>query len=112
MGSRRRLLAPRFFFLPPFLALALGRVLLAFFRALGRDGLRRFLFLAGAGSSIIGAGCGEGAEGGGYSGSIMPGPGQPPSQKSLGSSIRSLLRWVSVGVAFSLFRQPVPPSDA
>src|SRR5256885_10038789 len=55
---------------------------------------RRFLLLAGAGSSIIGAGCGEGAEGGGYSGSIMPGPVQLLSEKSLGSSIRSLLRWL------------------
>jgi len=105
-------LAARFFFLPPFLALALGRDLLAFLRALGREGFRRFLLLAGAGSSIIGAGCGEGAEGGGYSGSIMPGPVQLLSEKSLGSSIRSLLRWLSVGVAYSLSGEPVPASDA
>ncbi|PYP30158.1 MAG: hypothetical protein DMD47_10350, partial [Gemmatimonadetes bacterium] len=104
-------MAARFFFLPPFLALALGRDLLAFFRALGREGFRRFLFLVGAGSSIIGAGCGEGAEGGGYIGSIMPGPVQLLSEKSFGSSIRSLLRWLCVGVAYSLSGEPVPASD-
>src|SRR5207245_10206861 len=49
---------------------------------------------------------------GGYSGSIMPGPVQLLSEKSLGSSIRSLLRWLSVGVAYSLSGEPVPASDA
>src|SRR3989442_9626868 len=42
-GSRRPLLAPPFFFPPPFLALALGPALPAFFPAFGRDGFRPLL---------------------------------------------------------------------
>src|SRR2546427_11030579 len=41
----------------------------------------------------------------------MPGPVQLLSEKSFGSSIRSLLRWLCVGVAYSLSGEPVPASD-
>jgi len=100
-------------------ALARGRDFFAFFRALGRDA---FFFRAGArfafgrvllGSPIIGAGVGaEGWDGiDGIIGSIMPGPVQPLSEKSVSSSIGSLLRWLSVGVAYSLPCEGLNASD-
>jgi len=71
-------------------ALVRGRFRAAFFFAFGRDAF--FFFLAAGrgfgisrGSSRIGAGGVAGA--GGYSGSIMPGPVQLLSEKSVGSSI-------------------------
>jgi hypothetical protein len=74
------------------LALALGRFFAAFFFALGRDAF--FFFVAarrGFGislrSSRIGMGVGGVAGAGGYIGSIMPGPVQLLSEKSVGSSI-------------------------
>jgi hypothetical protein len=73
-------------------ALALGRLLPAFFFALGRAAFFRF-FAAGRGlgapigSGRIGAGAGGVDGAGGYIGSIMPGPVQLLSGKSVGSSI-------------------------
>jgi hypothetical protein len=95
--------------LPPRFALARGRFFAARFFALG---LAAFRLAAGLrrgdaiGSSIIGAGVGGVGAAGGYSGSIIPGPVQLLSEKSVGSSIgRSLLCWLSVGVAYSLPRE-------
>jgi len=71
-------------------ALAFGRFLAAlFFFALGRDAFL-FFFAGGRGlgaaiGSPIGIGGVDGA--GGYIGSIMPGPVQLLSEKSVGSSI-------------------------
>ncbi|PYP59120.1 MAG: hypothetical protein DMD44_05930 [Gemmatimonadetes bacterium] len=83
------------------MALARGRFFAARFFALG---LAAFRLAAGfrrgepIGSSIIGAGVGGVGGAGGYSGSIIPGPVQLLSEKSVGSSIgRSLLCWLSVG---------------
>jgi hypothetical protein len=75
-------LAPRF-------ALAFGRFAAVF--AFGRFAAFLF-FLTGfrfGAASLIGAGGGSGGGGGGYIGSIMPGPVQLLSEKSLGSSIGS-----------------------
>jgi hypothetical protein len=78
------------------LALARGRFFAAFFFALGRAAfLRRrdagFDFGAPIGCSRIGAGAGGIGGAGGYVGSIMPGPVQLLSEKSVGSSIGSFL---------------------
>jgi len=99
--------------------LARGRVFFAFFRALGRDafflrvGARLAFGAALRGSPIGDAGVGAGGWEGidGISGSIMPGPVQPLSEKSVSSSIGSLLRWLSVGVAYSLPRELINASD-
>ena len=90
-------------------ALAFGRVRFAFFFALGRAAFFRFRTAFRFGfralmvdSPVIGEG--EGADGGtlvyGIIGSIMPGPVQPLSEKSV--CIESLLSGLSVGVAYSL----------
>ncbi|HYT83909.1 MAG TPA: hypothetical protein VEK86_10675 [Gemmatimonadales bacterium] len=72
-------------------AFALGRFLPPCF-ALGRFVAFLFFFaglaVGAAGCSLIGVGVGSGADGG-YIGSIMPGPVQLLSEKSVGSSIGS-----------------------
>src|SRR5207245_2578651 len=88
--ERRRLLAAFFrLALGRRFALALGRFVAAFRFALGRDAFF-FFYAAGRGlgaaiGSPIGIGGVVGA--GGYIGSIMPGPVQLLSEKSVGSSI-------------------------
>jgi hypothetical protein len=98
--------------------LARGRFFAAFFFALGRAAfLRRrdagFAFGAPIGASRIGAGAGGIGGAGGYVGSIMPGPVQLLSEKSVGSSIGSFSSacWLSVGVAYSLPRECAHASE-
>jgi len=88
---RRRFLAAflRFALPPRRRARALGRFFAVFFFAFGRAAFLFFGRGLGAliGSSLIGEGIGGVAGAGGYNGSIMPGPVQLLSEKSVGSSI-------------------------
>lgn len=94
---RRRLRRVAFLFLPARF-LALGRLRLAFRFAAFRFAFCRRAFFFGLGARIgsgapIGDGIGGAGGADGKVGSIIPGPVQPLSVTSRGSSIESLLRW-------------------
>jgi hypothetical protein len=110
----------RFAFVLAFFAFAFGRVRLAFFLAFGRAAFFRLRTVTRFGfgavmldSPSIGEGDGAGGRLGtdGMIGSIMPGPVQPLSEKSVCWRIGTFLRWWSVGVAYSLRRQSGDASE-